>query len=123
MIHGALENKSNAKKIAFVHGRSMIYQDKAVKKYIQKFEEAVCQSLGVIEPLQDSARLYFNATVYQENMRRDLDCELLPDLLQNAGLINNDRLIWVKHYERKIDKENPRVEFEIGVITDRVEVA
>jgi hypothetical protein len=116
VIHGALENKSNAKKVAFVRGRMMVYQDKSVKQYIQRFEGAVCQSLGDLDPLPEDAKLYFNATVYQENMRRDLDCELLPDLLQSAWLINNDRFIWVKHYERRIDRENPRVEFEIGVL-------
>lgn len=119
VIHGALPNKSNAKKIALVRGRMMMFQDKTVKSYIDQFEDAVWRSTGDLTPLPDDVKLYFKATVYQENMRRDLDVELLPDLFQKFNLLKNDRAIWRKEYQREIDKAFPRVEFEIGVIADQ----
>lgn len=116
VIHGPLENKSNAKQIARVHGRLMMFQGKQVKDYIRRFESAVASSAAGLKMLPEGEKLYFKAVVYQKNLLRDLDCELLPDLLQKFGLIKNDRQVWLKHYERFIDKENPRVEFEIGVL-------
>jgi hypothetical protein len=114
LIHGPLPNKSNAKRIGKIRGRWMLFQDETVRDYIEQFETAVWSSLGKIEPLPPDAKLYFKATVHQQNMLRDLDCELLPDLLQRFNLIANDRAIWRKEYERRLDKENPRVEFELG---------
>lgn len=116
IIHGPLVNKSNAKKIGKIRGRWMIFQGQEVKDYIAKFEDAMWRSTGKISALPEEARLYFKATVYQENLRRDLDCELLPDLLQKFEVIKNDRAIWRKEYQRELDRDNPRVEFEIGVI-------
>ena len=116
VIHGALVNKSNAKKIGKIRGRWMMFQGQEVKDYQQKFEDAMWNSTGKISQLPEDAKLYFKATVYQENLRRDLDCELLPDLLQKFSVIKNDRQIWRKEYQREIDKDCPRVEFEVGVI-------
>ena len=115
VIHGPLPNKSNAKRIGRVRGRLMMFQDRDVTDYKEKFETAVWQSLNSIEPLPEKVKLYFKVVVYQENLRRDLDCELLPDLLQKFNIIKNDRQIYLKHYVRRIDKTNPRAEFEIGV--------
>jgi len=60
--------------------------------------------------------LYLKAQVYGDSFQRDLDVELLPDALQEAGIINNDRAIREKHYWWALDKANPRVHFEIGYI-------
>ena len=113
VIHGSLANKSNSRKIVTVRGRPMIIKSKEAREYEEKFRIAVLGSAcGTVE----GEKLYLKATVYQENMRRDLDVELLPDLLQKNGVIRNDRQIWEKHYVRQLDKLNPRVEFEIGVV-------
>jgi len=58
--------------------------------------------------------MYFKAYVYGESCMRDLDLELLPDALQHAGLINNDRAIRGKFYWWELEKENTRVVFEVG---------
>ena len=120
VIHGSLPNKSNAKKIGYVKGRPMIFQDKAVRDYIEQFEEAVWRSLKEIHPLPEDGELYFKALVHQDSMRRDLDAELLPDLIQKFNVIRNDRAIWEKKYRRAIDRENPRVEFLIAVWTSEM---
>ena len=55
--------------------------------------------------------------VYYPNRRHDVDCELLCDVLQKAGVVKNDRQIRVKHFDGvKLDKENPRVEWEIETL-------
>ena len=119
MIAGTLPNKSNSRTVAQVgpkDARRMLFiKSDEARKYEKAFEQAI-QSSPLFTPLPEKAKLYFKVTVYQENLRRDLDCELLPDLLQKFGAIKNDRLIYRKEYERQIDKENPRVEFEIGVM-------
>lgn len=54
--------------------------------------------------------------VYFKDRRRDLDNVAKPvlDLLQAAGLLENDRqVVWLL-LERRIDKGNPRVEVSLG---------
>ncbi len=61
--------------------------------------------------------LYLKAHVFGDSFQRDLDCELLPDALQEAGLINNDRAIREKHYFWTLETQRPRVVFEIGYLS------
>jgi Holliday junction resolvase RusA-like endonuclease len=57
------------------------------------------------------------AKVFFHSWRRDVDTILFCDLLQKTGVIENDRLIRIKHIDgTKIDKDNPRVEFGIYTI-------
>jgi len=122
IMHGPLPNKSNSKKIVMVgkpgQKRPLIIKSDEARKYEVQFETACWSCLRELGRLPDGAKLYFRAVVFQQNLLRDLDCELLPDLLQKNNIIANDRAIWRKDYERRIDKENPRVEFEIGVWND-----
>lgn len=115
IIHGPLSNKSNSRQLVYFGGQARLIKSPDARKYEKVFEAAVWRSSGRVSPLPPDTKLYLYATVYQENLRRDLDCELLPDLLQKSGIIRNDRNVWRKQYERKLDKLNPRVEFEIGV--------
>lgn len=115
IIHGPLSNKSNSRQLVNFGGRPMLIKSKDAREYESQFEAAVWRSTGNVSPLPPDTKLYLRATVYQENMRRDLDCELLPDLLQKFNIIKNDRQVWRKEYERRLDKLNPRVEFEVGV--------
>lgn len=59
--------------------------------------------------------LVLSAVIYGASWRRDLDAELLPDALQAAGVIGNDRAIREKHYWWRDDPSNPRIEFSIRV--------
>lgn len=95
--------------------RPLVIKSPEARKYESQFEAACAANTSMLGRLPDGAKLYFRATVYQKNLVRDLDCELLPDLLQKNHLIGNDRAIWKKEYERRLDKEVPRVEFEVGV--------
>jgi len=115
IIHGVLGNKSNSRRLVLIKGRIVPIKEKAAIQYEDRFEETVWKCLGKLFQLEGE-KFYLRAKVYYPNMLRDLDVELLPDLIQKAGIIRNDRAIWRKEYERGLDKENPRVEFEIGVI-------
>lgn len=119
VIHGQLPNKSNSREIVRVGGRFLLIRSKEARRYDRRFESAIERSSGLVQ-IDPEARLYFKATVHQENLRRDLDVELLPDLLQKFEIIKNDRAIWRKEYERRLDRENPRVEFEIGVLKEEI---
>jgi|SRR6185436_10814218 len=55
-------------------------------------------------------------TVYYPSMRSDLDCAYVYDLLQQNGVVSNDRYIRYKEEIARIDKKNPRVEIELEEI-------
>jgi Holliday junction resolvase RusA-like endonuclease len=124
LIHGPLPGKSNQRRI--IRGKA-----RGIKRYRPmisiKSQDALdwterftatawdLRAKRGFEPL--AGRLYLTVEVYPENMRRDLDIELLCDALQRSGIIKNDRDIWQKSASRKdVDKVNPRVWFELGVM-------
>jgi hypothetical protein len=132
VIYGALPNKSNSRKIGRAgQGRSarpIIMKDPKALVFARRFAVVVMAAryrLGQAVPLigatsMDDLRkgvpkLYLTATVYGD-FTRDLDVELLPDLLQHNEIINNDKAIRRKHYDWDLDTRHPRVEFEIGFL-------
>ncbi len=61
---------------------------------------------------RDRIQVALVAQVWFQDMRRDVDTILLCDILQKAGVIENDRMIRMKIINGvDIDKNNPRVEF------------
>ena len=54
-----------------------------------------------------------HVTVYFPSHRQDLDCSLVYDCLQSAGVVANDRFITEKHEYGFVDKREPRVEITI----------
>lgn len=127
VVYGSLPNKSNSRRLGRTwSGRPILRKEKAAEEFEERFAVVVLASqhaLGQGLPLvgATNTREYvigvrvfrFRAAVYGD-FKRDLDCELLPDLLQKNGLINNDRAIRKKLYEWYPDADHPRVEFEIG---------
>jgi len=115
IIHGPLPNKLNSRKLVRVHGRMLFIKEQAAIDWLEAFNVAASAFIDIAYEdgidITPEMRLSLTATVYQKDMRRDLDIELLCDALQKSGVIQNDRAIWEKHAIRKIDKENPRVEF------------
>jgi|SRR6185503_4489259 len=55
-------------------------------------------------------------TVFYPSYRQDLDCGLLYDLLQDCGVVSNDRWIREKHEYAAVDPKNPRVELTLEFI-------
>jgi Holliday junction resolvase RusA-like endonuclease len=100
------------------------------KPTIVKSEEALAYEKAVVKAAKASrvhgllldGQLALDVVVYQENLRRDLDVELLCDCLQEAEVIKNDRAFWEKRAWRRVDRQNPRVEFRIRSIAGPVHV-
>lgn len=134
VIYGELPNKSNGRQIASRGGRwqrqglrvrwkprmAVVKGDKALA-YEARFRAIVRRSkLGAAVPLYGATSaadlkrgiqpLHFEAHVHG-GFVRDLDVELLPDLLQKNRVINNDRAIRSKRYRWTYTTSSPRVEF------------
>jgi Holliday junction resolvase RusA-like endonuclease len=117
LIHGPLPTKSNSRRLVRRGGRIVSIKSQEALDWTERFTAAASEirSTEGFRPLH--GKLYLTVDVYPDSMRRDLDVELLCDALQRAGLIRNDRDLWDKHAVRKpVDKANPRVWFEVGVI-------
>lgn len=126
VIYGDMPNKSNSRQIVHVKGRPLVIKSGKARKLSQRFMDIVAWSQlppGSI-PLKGATNakdlkdgvptLYLHAHVYGD-FRRDLDVELLPDLLQKSNVIMNDRAVRFKKYAWTYEPETPRVEFEVGV--------
>lgn len=52
-------------------------------------------------------------TIYYPNRRQDLDPSLILDIMQKAGVYENDRLVEEMHLFRSVDWDNPRAEIKV----------
>jgi len=114
-IHGVLPNKSNSRKIVQVktmHGMlTRVIKEKGADEFVDKVYVAAAEWRMRNKPLD--GKLEAIVVVHQADLRRDLDAELLYDALQKAGVVKNDRAFWHKNIWREVDRDNPRVHFEI----------
>jgi len=110
VIHGVLASKSNSRKIVRFGGHMRIIKEQAALDFLQRFE---CAAATVRLPGPMEGPFTIEVKVYQPDLRRDLDIELLCDALQKYGLIKNDRAIWQKFSRRLIDSAKPRVTFRV----------
>lgn len=118
LLTGPLPNKSNGRRIVSWGGHLASIKNRKALSFETDFIRSVKASgIGSSNPLFAEKKLKLAVWVWPDSMRRDLDCELLPDCLQKAGLIKNDRAIWEKHYKRiEVDKLHPRIAFVISKI-------
>jgi Holliday junction resolvase RusA-like endonuclease len=123
IIHGPLPNKSNSRRQFVFRGRVKSIKAQDALDWLAAFDvaahagQAPAYLSGLSKKEKAKLRYSLTATVYQANLRRDLDIELLCDALQKSGVIHNDRAIWEKHSRREIDRENPRTEFVVRPLT------
>lgn len=115
-IQGKLVSKANSRMA--VPGRTKT--GKAFTRFIKSqsaldFEQSALWQLKKIVGRQKplSGELGLEATVYYESRRPDLDVSLLMDVLEHAGVYDNDRQLHEICTYKKYDKENPRVEFSV----------
>lgn len=59
-------------------------------------------------------------TIFYPDRRQDLDPSLILDVMQNAKVYENDRLVHEMHLFRKIDKLNPRSEITVWEIKENL---
>ena len=113
-IKGQVPSKSNGYRIA----NNRMYKSIELKSYEVSFEWQISKYkvITIEEPFQIWIDVYFQSN------RSDLDnaAKVILDCLQTSGVIKNDRLCSVLVMRKHIDKENPRIEFEIKAISKEV---
>jgi Holliday junction resolvase RusA-like endonuclease len=113
-ILGQVPSKSNGYKI----GNNRLYKSRELKEYEYYFFLAMLQYRHMfIEPIKD--KFAIEILVYFQSNRSDLDnsAKIILDCLQSCKVIDNDRLCHRLTMHKFIDKENPRIKFEIKVIS------
>lgn len=116
VIEGKLVSKANSRMA--VPGRTKA--GKTFTRFIKSqsaldFEQSALYQLkrivGKKKPL--TGELGLEVTVYYESRRPDLDVSLLMDVLEHAGVYENDRQLHEILAYKKYDKLKPRVEFTV----------
>lgn len=113
-IHGQVPSKSNGYKI----GNNRLYKSRQLKEYEHFFLIKMLEYRHLfIEPITEPFKIWIH--VYFQSNRSDLDnaAKVILDCLQTCGMIENDRLCSILVMEKHIDKDNPRIEFDIKVIS------
>lgn len=110
-ILGQVPSKSNGYKI----GNNRLYKSKELIEYENRFKWLLALAKGKpSEPIKD--KFSIEIFVYFQSNRSDLDnsAKIILDCLQNCNVIENDRLCHRLVMHKFIDKDNPRIEFEIS---------
>lgn len=109
-IYGLPPSKSNSYKIIVCGGFHKLGKTQATKKYEESFfMQCALRNANIDKRFKLTIDVYFSSD------RPDLDnaLKVVLDSLQTAKTIKNDRLCAEIHARKLIDKENPRIEFEI----------
>lgn len=110
IIRGQVPLKSNSYRIITIHGHGSLAKTQATKKYEESFfMQCALRNANIDKRFKLTIDVYFSSD------RPDLDnsCKVVLDMLQSCKAIKNDRLCSEIHARKLIDKENPRIEFEI----------
>lgn len=117
IVYGTLVSMKNSKIQSVKHGRAYTFKNPAVVAYERDFSRQVRpehkKNLGSL-----TVPLRATVTVFYPSRRQDLDCALLYDCLQTAGVVSNDRWIRCKTEYAMVDSANPRVEIFIRELAD-----
>jgi Holliday junction resolvase RusA-like endonuclease len=108
-ILGELASKANSRKLVTINGKPRFI--KSIKA--RQWEHSAIQQIPTDHCIAMTGPLVMTATIYYATRRPDLDPSLLMDMLERAGIYENDRQIIEQHLYKKLDKANPRVEFMI----------
>lgn len=109
-IHGQVPSKSNCYRVITIRGHGSLGKTTAMRKYEDSFLMQCSLRKTMI-----GVRFKMTVDVYYRSDRPDLDnaLKVILDCLQSCKAIKNDRLCAEIHARKLIDRENPRIEFEI----------
>lgn len=113
-ILGQVPSKSNGYRIA----NNRMFKSVELKSYEANFEWQIKKHIK--ESIEVPFQIWID--VYFQSNRSDLDnsAKVILDCLQTSGVIKNDRLCSVLVMRKHIDKDNPRIEFEIKAISKEI---
>lgn len=110
IIYGNVPQKSNSYRI----GDKRLFKTSALTAYEDRFY----LQMGAYRNLNIQGFFEFNINVYFPSMRSDLDnaLKVCLDCLQRGGAIKNDNRCVKIVAQKFVDKNNPRIEFNINEI-------
>ena len=108
-ITGQPARKSNSRRIVTNRKtkKPMIIKSEAALDYTDEFLRQVpgWAKLGLGGPDEP---LLLHAEIYYKTNASDISVELIKDLLQEAGVISNDRYVKAEMVFGRVDRDNPR---------------
>ena len=115
VIYGQPPSKSNCYRIVKIGGHATLTKTQALRKYESAFF-LQCSLRG--KDINTWFELYLD--VYFASNRPDLDgaLKVILDCLQTCKAIRNDRLCVKIVAQKFVDKERPRIEFELRTVND-----
>lgn len=114
VVYGQQPSMKNRNRITWQDGNPVIIHSPEVYEYKKQFREQVKNKpewkIGVGSKNQ---QLAVYVAIYYKDYRSDPSIDLILDLLQDNGTINNDRWVRQKHYWASISKVAPRIHFRL----------
>lgn len=110
IIYGVPPSKANQYRIISIHGHGSLSKTPATKKYEESFfMQCSLRNANI------SKRFKLTIDVYFSSDRPDLDnaLKVCLDCLQSCKAVRNDRFCAEIQARKLIDKEQPRIEFQI----------
>jgi Holliday junction resolvase RusA-like endonuclease len=108
-VQGQLRRKSNSRRIVTGEdGNTRVIKSEEALSYADDFARQITGDMKLGVGGKDQ-HLRMDVVVYYTSFKPDLSVELLEDLMQETGIISNDRWIREIHAYAAIDKKNPRV--------------
>ena len=113
-VDGEPGRKSNQRRIVQNKktGKPMIIKGKKAMAYQQTFLDQVPE-IDKMKWGSAEEPLALWAYIHYASNRPDVSTELIQDLLENAGVISNDRYIKQQFIFGAVDRENPRAEIRL----------
>jgi len=117
-IDGQPPRKSNSRRIV---------QNKERTRVI-KSQKALDWTASALSQIPDDAKqgvgsaddpLCITMDIWYESRRPDLSGELVLDMLQKAGVISDDRNVYVLHLYKHFDKNAPGVSIQIEQVSEQ----
>lgn len=111
VIYGQIPSKSNCYRIISLHGHGSLAKQKALHDY----ERSFYLQCNYYRNKNIKGLFEININVYNSSQRPDLDnaFKICLDCLQSAKAIANDRNCVKIVAQKFVDKQNPRIEFEL----------
>lgn len=91
---------------------------------IRAYEILFIRQCRIYKGRKISGRFKLNLIVWQKSIRYDLDNSIktILDCLQSVEAITNDSKCFQISAEKRIDKNNPRIEFSIELINEQLKM-
>ncbi len=112
IIYGQVPSKSNGYRIITIHGHGSLAKTKELKEYEKNFALQFKKNEKIIGNFEVDVDVYFRSN------RSDLDgmFKVFLDCLQKVEAIDNDRYCMKISARKFVDKDNPRLEFQLTKI-------